>query len=290
MYYPRNLGMGNRLAEIIARVDGRLNGLALQHARGLGGHLHLILRLLVVLDGKVRAFDVGFARLHRDVVETELGVRRNCIVPVRGPHVREFHGLLPDRLIGLRIAQLELQFALDGDLITVDSLRPHDRLEMNCVPWPVNRAVGVGIAFQRLVGIVTQVPRAGRVDCELAGAGGEHRDAGLLAGSDWGIDQSLRIGLPGEDFFPVNPHANLGAGNWITAAAVDNEAHEPAWRSFRNDAHIGDDDDGVGAQCTVGCFNEVHTLVGHRDGHTLALPALVRRNCPLPDRHHLLLV
>ena len=112
VHHPLHLGVGDRLAKVVARVDGRLDRLPLQHARRLRRHLHLVLRLLVVLHREAGALDVALAQLHRQVVEAEIGVGGNDVIPFRRAHVGELHGLLPDGLVVARIAHFQLQFAV----------------------------------------------------------------------------------------------------------------------------------------------------------------------------------
>src|ERR1035437_819923 len=64
VHHPRYLRIRDRLAKVIARVDRRLDRLPLQNARSLRRHLHLVLRLLVVLHRKAGALDVALAHLH----------------------------------------------------------------------------------------------------------------------------------------------------------------------------------------------------------------------------------
>ena len=64
VHHPFDLGIGDRLAEVVARVDGRLDRLALQHARRLRRDLHRVFRLLVLLNREVRALDIALAHLH----------------------------------------------------------------------------------------------------------------------------------------------------------------------------------------------------------------------------------
>ena len=86
VYHPLHLCVRHRLAKVIARVDGCLDRLPLQYARRLRRHLHRVLGLLVILNREAGAFDVALAHLHRQVIRSQLGVRGNCVVPIRRSH------------------------------------------------------------------------------------------------------------------------------------------------------------------------------------------------------------
>ncbi len=290
MDHPFHFRVSHRLAKIVTRIDGRLDRLAFEHARRLRRHLHRVLGLLILLDGKVGALDIALAHLHREVIRAQLGVGGNRVIPICRAHVAELHRLRPHHLVGLRIAHLQAQFLALGHAVARRGLRAHDGLEVHRVAGPIHRTIGVGIAFQTAVGRVAQVPRARRVDGELVGAGSQHGNVLRLGGVDGRVEQALRVGSLRRNFFLIDPHPHQHATDGIAAAAIDHEAHQAAWPGFGDDRNLGDHDDGVSAQTAVGRLDQVDTLVAdwHGDGH--ALPLLMRGDGPLPHRHHLLLV
>ena len=183
VHHPLHLGIRDGLAKVIARVNRRLDRLALQHARWLRRHLHLVLGFLVVLHRKAGALDVALAHLHREVIEPEISLGGDHVIPFRRAHVGELHGLRPDGFVVARIAQFQLQLAALRNDVTAHRLRANDGFEMHRIAGPIHRPIGVGVATQTAVWIVTQVPCAGRVDRELVCARRHHRNVlGLLAG------------------------------------------------------------------------------------------------------------
>ena len=146
MYHPLHFCVCHRLTEVVARVDSGLNGLALQHSRGLRHHFYCILRLLVVLHRKAHALDVALARLHVQVVETEIGVWGNRVIPMRGPHVGKVHRLLPDGFVCARVTQFECQFAILRNNVSGRRFVANDSLEVHGVTGAIHGTIRVGIA------------------------------------------------------------------------------------------------------------------------------------------------
>ena len=70
-----HLGSGHGLAEVILRVNGRLNRFAFEHASGAWGYVNLVLGFLVLLYFEIAAHP-AFAVSHLEKVVAERGVCR----------------------------------------------------------------------------------------------------------------------------------------------------------------------------------------------------------------------
>ena len=140
-----HLGAAHRLAEVVARVDGHLCGIALHQAALGGEHAHFVLGLLVLLHFELGVGNVAVAALDVDRIRSQAGrgPQRHFVVDRPGGAHRE--RLLIHRLL-LGIVHPHRQGLAGRDGVSGRPARPHHGPEVNRVAGAVDRPVGVGVA------------------------------------------------------------------------------------------------------------------------------------------------
>ncbi len=240
-----NLGVGDRLSEVVARLDRCHRRVALDDEARLGRDDDLELGAAILLDLETAGRLVLAARDANAVVAERRrawhGERRvDRAEPVNGRRLPEH-----DLFIGVGDADLRVR-SIERQQRVLCPPAQH-RFDVYLMPWAVNRLVGIDVA-DHLALWLAGVPAAGRRHRHLIAAADDADDVfGLVAG-EADLEDAVGRGLSVPDRLLAGQHLHVATRSRLARETVTGEHQQLARRQLGHEAEVRDDDDRVGTE------------------------------------------
>ena len=282
-----DLGASHGFAEVVTGIEVDGNAVALEHARVGGLHAHFVFGLLVFLHLEI-AIHLLFADFELNTVVAQRSVGGQGHVVVDGAGGAGSQRLAVD---GFLIGVLDDHGnALAGrNPITRAAVHSQNSFEMDGMAGAVDGAIGVDVAGP-LAGRAVEHAGVNAGDGEILAAAGHQAE--ILAGGRRlaQLSHAVRIRFHLLDGLVAHHGSHPHALERLAAGPVEQQIHDPPVVVFGDHYHVGNDQEGVGAQLSVYGFHQVHAFVGDADGDGFFVPAGMALYRLVEREHHLLRV